>query len=187
MSAGVLSGSQTTFKKPGRCCGARLGRARCRFSGITAGEFCTRWCEAFPHFVLLSCTEAPCWNVSAESTQQDSTCPGRCLASLHNFVLPYGNSVICSQERKWFPFVLMTPIFSSREQRTARDLRYKAELVLLQVSWHAIMMIKVLKLIWHWNKLNPIAPGMKIPLLILSLSKASSLQALPNELLSLGH
>lgn len=73
-------------------------------------EFGVCWGAASLPFVLLSCTEAACWNVSVESTQ-DSTCPGLCLASLHNFVLPYGSLVICSQERKWFPFVLMTTLF----------------------------------------------------------------------------
>lgn len=118
-------GHEQLSRRRGATAGTGVERAHRTFSCRTAGEICRRWCEAFHHFVPLSCTEAACWNVSAESTQ-DSTCPGHCLAPLHNFVLPYGNLVICSQERKWFPFVLMTTIFSRQEQRTARDVGYKA-------------------------------------------------------------
>lgn len=38
------------------------------------------------------------------------------------------------------------------EQRTAGDRGYKALLVLLRVSGHTIVLIKVLMLIWHQNK-----------------------------------
>lgn len=83
-------GHKQLSRRRGAAAGTGVERAHRAFSCRTAGEICRRWCEAFHHFVLLSCTEAACWNVSAESTQ-DSTCPGHCLAPLHNFVLPYGN------------------------------------------------------------------------------------------------
>lgn len=124
----------TNSPRPQRCCQDRGGEDPFLFSGSTAGEFGMCWGEASPPFRAALLHGAACWNVSAESAQQDSTCPGHCLDSLHNFVLPYGNLVLCSQERKWFLFVLMTAVFSSQEQRAARDLEYKAQLLLLQVS-----------------------------------------------------